>query len=220
MSQTKETLFSQARSTELSLIDFDWNREDGILSFESSNSKGYASSVIDYDAAIFLSGAETEALIATEVGNTAPAILNLGTPFPIPETNAQSETVINGIEVYVRVGGILDTKDFFQVRCSIESESGLSNTLISSNFTGRNKTAAEIPPVVKTLGSPTQLWGKNWTAAWINSSNFEVRVKIREDVTVPVIHSGTATVYVDHITVRVYYTQKPRRFRNLTGVGI
>lgn len=51
----------------------------------------------------------------------------------------------------------------------------------------------------KSYGSSSDLWGETWTPSDINSSNFGVVLQVSSN-------SGGGDAYVDHIQIKVYYT--------------
>lgn len=54
-----------------------------------------------------------------------------------------------------------------------------------------------------TYGSSSDLWGRTWTAAQINASNFGVAIYVGEQDNI------LTTARIDHIRITVYYTPSP-----------
>jgi len=53
--------------------------------------------------------------------------------------------------------------------------------------------------LIITYGGPTDKWGRTWTVADINASNF--------GIVVSVISSGDLNAFLDHTPIKVYYTE-------------
>ncbi len=75
--------------------------------------------------------------------------------------------------------------------------------LKAGTLTGQNRSSTwQLNDTYATFGSGTDTWGTTWTAAEINSVNFGLAVALEAfGSTIGV------TAYVDHIRIRVHYTQ-------------
>lgn len=73
-----------------------------------------------------------------------------------------------------------------------------------------------------TFGSSTDTWGRTWSASDLSNANFRVRLEYRNPTTGGDPCAAGAVAQVDHIQVRVSWTQTTSTFvpdANLTGPG-
>ncbi len=102
---------------------------------------------------------------------------------------------IDGIEVLIH-GICGDTNDFFRISL-IDSTS----TWVYKETTAPGSGSACTDAVDRTVGGAADLWGGTWTAAWITSTSFRLKVTARASG-----KSGSLW-YADHVTVTVHYTE-------------
>ena len=113
--------------------------------------------------------------------------------------NVPSGSIINGIEVSLEghhLGG-----SYYPCKFSarlIKNGVEVGNEKIVANNYGHTDST-------QTLGGATDLWGVTWTYSDINATNFGVRVETCTYFYLP------ATMYLDHVQVKVYYTPPPGR---------
>lgn len=114
---------------------------------------------------------------------------NFGFIIPVGST-------IDGIEVKIerKSGGAGNIKDS-AVR--IVKDGSISST---NNYD--DTTTWPTSDTDKTYGASDDLWGETWSASDINSSTSGVVVSAVE-----VIHEGSVVASIDHIQIKVYYTE-------------
>lgn len=142
-----------------------------------------------------------DCIFATENSDSSDFVTNYlkATDF---DFNIPAGATINGIVVSIRKG--------YQGGYSVDSEIKLIKADNSLGTTNKADVSTHYPYVfyqtVISVGSATDLWDLVWTPADINSSNFGVAVRTR---TVGGDYENPAVVYVDGISITVYWTPAP-----------
>lgn len=105
------------------------------------------------------------------------------------------EGTIDGIEVVInyRVG---DSNDYVQVDLLDSTSTWVS---LDAATPGSGQACSQATD--QTVGGSGNLWGGTWTAAWIKSSSFRIRVRAKASG-----KSGADWV-ADNATITVYYTE-------------
>ncbi|HNZ73509.1 MAG TPA: hypothetical protein PKG73_02850, partial [bacterium] len=89
--------------------------------------------------------------------------------------------------------------------------------LKNGSAVGDNKTSMSMfTDIDKTLstGGDSDLWGTTWTAEDINNTNFGATITLKDE------DDTTGTVYVDHITIKVYYSYSVGKSAFASSIGI
>jgi hypothetical protein len=107
--------------------------------------------------------------------------------FAIP-TGATINGIVLGVEGNISSGSFVWTS----VRLLKNGSAVGDNKTSMSMFTGIDKTLS--------TGGDSDLWGTTWTAEDINNTNFGATITLEDE------DDTTGTVYVDHITIKVYYS--------------
>lgn len=118
------------------------------------------------------------------------------------------------IERYYTTTG---TRTVASGRISVATISGSTATLIGSN---QSFTYPVNTKLSTTVGGATNMWGgttSTLTPAIVNNANFGVRIRMTTDNVTS--NSGTATAYIDYVTLKIYYTPAASYCDNATGMG-
>ena len=107
--------------------------------------------------------------------------------FEIP-TGATIDGIVLGVEGKISSGSFVWTT----VRLLKNGSAVGDNKTSMSMFTGVDTTLS--------TGGDSDLWGTTWTAEDINNTNFGATITLEDE------DDTTGTVYVDHITIKVYYS--------------
>lgn len=100
---------------------------------------------------------------------------------------------IDGIEVSVEAASFLSgTPAQFELTPRYNGRASAANTQNTGNFGTTDSTL--------TVGGASDLWGRTWTVGDFSDANFSIRVQ--ENAA-----SGTVLMELDHIQVKVYYTE-------------
>jgi hypothetical protein len=108
------------------------------------------------------------------------------------------ELAVNG---YASASGVLDST----------IKLGIANSLVGNNYADANSWSTTSD--TKQYGNSTDLWNYNWTPTLINNSNFGVFIKIYNSV------SSSVNVYVDNVSVTVYYSLTTGEEQSQTSSG-
>jgi hypothetical protein len=138
----------------------------------TSNSGSWINGAFAYDG--------VDGTYATTSGVANHSYTNHG--FGIPGSN-----VIGGIEVKLELSGST-AAGTVDVQLSWDGGSNWTSTKSSPTLTTAD--------VVRTLGSPSDLWGRTWTASEFGNANFAVRIAGAP---------SSNTIRLDAIQVRVYH---------------
>ena len=131
------------------------------------------------------------ASVSLSAGTNSKNLEILLFPFAIP-----SGSTIDGIEMNINAyasGSSCDWLDAYLI-----AGFGVLDSDDLSDSAGNPAVATS--ETVKTFGGPTELWGSTWTDADINAGGFGASIEVRNE------SGSTRTVYVDYITLTVYYT--------------
>ena len=117
-----------------------------------------------------------------------------------------SGATIDGIEVVVSA--------YTDAACAVPIEHVVQLVKTSGSRVGSNKATNSLTEyeVAYTFGGPTDLWGTTWTRAEINASTFGVALEYFLD-------ANYATVYVNYVTIKVYYTEGSGSGSSGAGIG-
>ncbi|MEK7549447.1 MAG: SdrD B-like domain-containing protein [Patescibacteria group bacterium] len=110
--------------------------------------------------------------------------------YSFPDISIPAGHVIDGIEVLVE-GKNSSSRDFNVSLWNVTGNPDAYTSLKFADLTGTESTL--------TLGSPSDLWGKNWGTLDFTDATFKVKVEADHD-------SGEA--FLDHISVKVYTSSK------------
>lgn len=98
------------------------------------------------------------------------------------------------------INGIQATVEYYNTYTPTQNVS-IYSASADSEGTPKNMVYQASPDEVFTYGSATNKWGNTWVASDFSNDNFYLKVLCSSPV------SGTKYLYIDHIQVKVYYTE-------------
>ncbi|HPW44690.1 MAG TPA: hypothetical protein PLX67_03195, partial [bacterium] len=121
--------------------------------------------------------------------------------FEIP-TGATISGIVLGVEGKLDGGSFIWT----EVKLLKNGSAVGDNKTSMGMFTGIDK--------IFSTGGDSDLWGTTWTAEDINNTNFGATITLEDE------DDTTGTVYVDHITIKVYYSYSVGKSTFASSIGI